>query len=193
MHKLRVITIIGSRKTPKDILESMRVIAEWCTNKGVIVRSGKAGGADAAAIYGCMDAYTKQTAVAVPEMYVPWSNFGSMDMTNAFDVDMGSNPAAKEIAKSVHPAWQRCSQGAQKLHTRNVGQILGKDLATPSDIVLYWCEEKHGKPTGGTATAVNLAGQHGCICINMLHDSWQQLLKPHLAAVQEAYKLTNKV
>lgn len=180
MNNMRVITIIGSRKTPTEIQGHMRKIAEWCTGKGIVVRSGKAGGADAAAIYGCMDAYTRGFGTVRPEMYVPWAGFGSEDMTNSFDINTGSCLEASLIAQKIHPAWTRCSDGAKKLHTRNVHQILGVNLDTPSDVVLYWCTEVAGAPTGGTATAVNLAKAYGCTCINMLHDSWKQQLKTQL-------------
>ena len=176
---VKIITIIGSRETPPDILARMRRIAKYCARNGIVVRSGKAGGADAAAIYGCMDAdfdgYITQSAT--PEMYIPWSGFGEGGMTNKWDINLGDSLEAEAIAKSIHPAWERCSQGAKRLHSRNVGQILGRDLNTPTDLVLYWCKEKFGKPTGGTATAVNLGTSKGCATLNMLHEGWNIKLK----------------
>lgn len=173
-----VIAIIGSRATPEDALVRMRQVAMWCSSNSIVVRSGKAGGADAAAIYGCMDALSRGTLNATPEMYIPWSGFGDETMTNAWDIQLGDNPIAATIAESIHPAWNMCKQGAKKLHTRNVGQILGKDLVTPSDVVLYWCkEDKNGEPTGGTATAVNLAKKYGIPTANMLNKGWENILR----------------
>ncbi len=177
---IKVITIVGSRKTPVGILPAMRRIACHCASNGIIVRSGKAEGADAAAIYGCMDAQRLNTLNTVPEMYIPWPCFGGTHMASCWDSVQGNNPYAIQIASALHPAWHRCSQGAKKLHTRNVCQILGAWLDTPSDVVLYWCEEKNGKPTGGTATAVTLAKERNCVTINMLHASWDDVLIPHL-------------
>ena len=166
---MKIITIIGSRETPECVLDFMKDVAEWCASNSIIVRSGKAEGADAAAIYGCMEAYNRYTLNAEPEMYVPWPNFGNHSMTQRWDSVQGSNAKAYRIAESIHPAWQRCSQGAQKLHTRNVCQILGKTLDKPSDLVLHWCKERAGKPTGGTATAVNLAVKYKCTTLNLLN------------------------
>jgi hypothetical protein len=177
---INTITIIGSRQTPSDVLELMEHIATWCTRKGIVVRSGKAGGADAAAIYGCMKAYEQSDIVAVPEMYIPWAGFGETGMSTAWDSVQGSNVHAESIASSIHPAWYKCSQGAKKLHTRNVCQILGVNLDKPSDVVLYWCKEVGGKPTGGTATAVNLGTRYGCKCINMLRPIWKEELRESL-------------
>lgn len=179
---MKYITIIGSRQTPADVLEKMRSIAKYCASLGVVVRSGKAGGADAAAIYGCMDAKKAGKLNAKPEMYIPWAGFGSSDMSREWDSIQGDNPEAVKIAMDVHPAWERCSQGAKKLHTRNVCQILGEDLQTKSDLVVYWCKESmFGEPTGGTATAVNLAKRSGIATVNMLSQDWK-------AACQKAFK-----
>lgn len=175
-----IITIIGSRKTPQDSLDWLMYAANYCTTHGHTVRSGKADGADTAAILGCIEAYDlagvpynlHQEGLGVPEMFVPWNGFGNKNLSSAWDSVQGDNPDAHDIAGSIHPAWHNCKESVRKLHTRNVCQILGEDLHTPSDIILYWCEEKKGKPTGGTATAVNLALSRGIQCINMLHSNW---------------------
>ena len=180
---INIITIIGSRETPANILTFMRKIAKYCATNNIVVRSGKAGGADAAAIYGCMDADKEGRLVAQPEMFIPWNRFGEASMSTKWDINLGSNEEAYVIASNLHPAWERCSQGAKKLHTRNVGQILGSNLNSPTDVVLYWCNEKGGEPTGGTVTAVNLGKEHECITINMLHESWKDVLRPLLGMV----------
>lgn len=183
---IKIITIVGSRQTPPEVLDNMRKIAKFCCSKGIIVRSGKAGGADASALKGCEEYYLENNIVALdlltrpPEMYIPWKGFGEDSMTKYFDCVQGSNVGAGLIAESTHPNWEACSQGAKKLHTRNICQILGKDLDTPSDLVLYYCKEVGGKPTGGTATAVNLGLKVGCKTINMLHEDWREHLRPLL-------------
>lgn len=181
INMIKTITIIGSRKTPQGVLDFMRKIAKYCAVNGIVVRSGKAGGADAAAIHGCMDALlVSGKTIAIPEMYIPWKGFGDNTMTTKWDNVQGENEKATYMAKAIHPAWDKCSEGAKKLHTRNVCQILGKNLDDPTDLVLYWCEERLGEPTGGTATAVNLGKDFGCVTINMLHDTWKDLLRPYL-------------
>lgn len=71
---------------------------------------------------------------------------------------------ATEIAMSLHPAWDRCSPAARRLHARNVLQILGGDFETPVGRVLCWTPD--GRVVGGTATALKLAKQHGIQIVN---------------------------
>jgi hypothetical protein len=57
----------------------------------------------------------------------------------------------------VHPAWDILSQGAQKLHARNVHQILGPDLSRPTPVEFVLCWTPDAQVVGGTATAIRLA------------------------------------
>jgi hypothetical protein len=78
-----------------------------------------------------------------------------------------------EKAASLHPAWSRLSIGPQKLHARNVGQVLGKNLATPVSFVLCWTkdgcatEQERTVKTGGTGTAIVLAHRLGIPVFNL--------------------------
>ena len=177
-----IVTIIGSRETPANILETLVNIAAKLMANGHTVRSGAAGGADETV----NTAYHRNARNGIqqtePEIFVPWYGFGKEIQGSLKYQIQGSNTEAAKIAEQIHPAWERCSQGAQKLHTRNVCQILGADIKTPSDVVLYWCKEQFGKPTGGTATAVNLASKHKVTTINMLHSNWTELLDVKLKA-----------
>ena len=172
-NSMKVITMIGSRKAPPHILEQLQAVAKYFAQSGVIIRSGKAGGMDSAALRGCLEANRRLPH----EMYIPWRGFGVIKSGGSWDCLMGEHVGARLIAKSLHPNWSRCTEGAKKLHTRNVPQIMGKDLNTLTDLVLYWCEEKNGQPTGGTATAVNLAKSLDINTINMLHNNWKAKLR----------------
>lgn len=53
------------------------------------------------------------------------------------------------------------------MHARNVYQVLGKDLDTPSKMLIAWTKlTRKGEPMGGTATAINLAKKFG---VEVLH------------------------
>lgn len=136
---------IGSRSTPGDIRELMTDTAKVFTAKGWILRSGGALGADRAFEQGVLP--------GAKEIYIAWG-FLKEDY---YYVPKEVYIEAEKIAASVHPAWDRCSDAVKKLHTRNVCIILGKDLQTPSKMVIYWAPEVDGVVQGGTATAVNLA------------------------------------
>ena len=151
-------TGIGSRETPTEILNRMADIAYALAKQGYILRSGGADGADSAFEQGC------DKAKGSKDIYIPWKNFNN----RGWDTRAGIVPdleAAKEIVMRMHPAPQRLSQGAMKLHSRNPYQILGDGLSTPSTFVISYT--KDGKLVGGTATALRLAAEHGIPVYNL--------------------------
>ena len=146
---------IGSRETPDDVLSLMTRLGKFLSEKNIILRSGHAGGADLAFENGC-DAANK----ANKEIWIPWKGFNNSD--SKFIV---SNPEAFKMASEIHPAWDRCSDGAKKLHARNMHQILGTDLKTPCNFVI--CYTKNGLLSGGTAQAMRLAEKYNIPVFNI--------------------------
>jgi hypothetical protein len=69
------------------------------------------------------------------------------------------------IAAKHHPAWYRCSDAARKLHARNVHQILGRDLASPSKFGVCWTAD--GQASGGTGQALRIADAYGIRVFNL--------------------------
>lgn len=149
---------IGSRKTPKHILELMADIGEKLRDDGYILRSGGADGADLA--------FTMKINREDAQIFLPWNGFN-----NSSSNFVGATDRAFKIAESIHPAWNRCSQGARKLHARNVHQVLGWDInkETYSEFVICWTPD--GKKIGGTATAIELAEQAGITIVNLAIES----------------------
>ena len=166
MTERRYYTGIGSRKTPPDVLELMGVVARKLEQDGWILRSGGAGGADLA--FG-----EAVTAWGNKEVFLPWKGFAQGGF---FQYDPALWREAELIASDplVYPLWNfdtGSSAGpnpkrdaVRKLQTRNVFQVLGKDLRTPSSFVLCWTpdgavsrKEWRRGITGGTGTAINLA------------------------------------
>lgn len=149
-------TGIGSRTTPPTICRIMTNLAKELASCDMILRSGNAGGADTAFYLG-----HSSVEGADYEIYLPWPNFGDIKNEKFIPLDQISTTKvdeAIEIVKNVHPAWDKLSQGAKKLHTRNVFQVLGQDLKTPSLILYCWTED--GKIQGGTATAIRIAKEY---------------------------------
>lgn len=147
---------IGSRETPEDILGMMRDIAKALALRGYTLRSGGAQGADQAFEYGTPACYDM-------EIFVPWSGFENKpDLMKLTPGELGN---AMKIAEQFHPNWAACSQGARKLHTRNVFQVLGRDLQSPSKFVICWTRD--GKATGGTGQALRIAEHHKIPIINL--------------------------
>lgn len=169
-------TGVGSRKTPEHILELMKLFATKMESKGYILRSGGADGADTAFESG---------VVSKKEIYLPWPRFNNrqgvhldvhLDMLSVQD-----KATAAAIAESVHPAWERLSEGARKLHTRNVLQVLGNDLASPSSFLICWAEEdKRGNISGGTRTAWMLAEKYGVRKYNLFNPDTERMVREWL-------------
>lgn len=68
---------------------------------------------------------------------------------------------------------------------RNIFQVLGKDLDTPSDFVVFWAKPigNSGKVSGGTNTAVALALQESIPVFNMYNDPTLKALRSHLGVL----------
>lgn len=142
---------IGSRISPPEILAMMTNLASYLERCSMILRSGGAEGADTAFQKGVC--YVDNMSI-----FIPWNGFNGLyhDLTDGvICLDKSKETALREIAKKYHPAWDRCSQGAQKLHTRNVLQILGEDGNTPCSFVICWTPK--GNLEGGTAQALRIA------------------------------------
>jgi len=150
-------TGIGSRKTPDKVLNLMSDIAYiYYIFLGSTLRSGGADGADKAFEAGCDKAHKNNGVNSLKEIYLPWKGFNNREGIIASDLPNWME--ATDIMCSIHPKTQALTQGAWKLHTRNIYQILGKDLNIPSHQVICWtpnCEA-----IGGTRTALVLADRY---------------------------------
>lgn len=142
---------IGSRETPENILLLMQAFGKFYS-KDYILRSGGAKGADSAFERGCDLGKGKK------EIFYANNTKGTLISEDVLI-------KAREIAASVHPAWDRCDEYTRKLHTRNVCQILGADLCTPVDFSICWT--KGGGFTGGTAIAMRVAERNGIPVVNL--------------------------
>lgn len=182
-----IYTGIGSRDTPKDVLWTMRQIGYGMARRGFTLRSGKADGADRAFEQGFLS--FKEAALeghehdilARAELYQPWSAFG--ECPTKWDMPINHIKysivaMARNWVKEIHPNPSALSSVALNLHTRNLFQVLGRDLLTPTDFVIYWAKtDKQGLPLGGTRTAVMVAKDKGIPTINMADDDWNPRFK----------------
>lgn len=162
MKNLKFYTGVGSRQTPEKILSHMTSMAKTLSDKGYILRSGGADGADTAFENG---AFSK-------EIYLPWKGFNN-NTSQLYDVC----EEAIKLAKDLHPKGNSLRESVLRLHARNCYQVLGKDLNTPSEFLICWTVG--GEAIGGTATAIRLAERWGIPVINLgnnydtlLLDTW---------------------
>jgi hypothetical protein len=152
-------TGVGSRKTPPSICAKMTTIASLLYDKGLVLRSGGAAGADSA--------FEKSVLVpSMKEIYIPWKTFENRH--NPTDINCEYSPAAMEIAKTIHPAWHKLERWGRRLHARNIHQVLGRTLDTPSQFLICWTPG--GGIVGGTRTAILIAFKHEVPVYNLGHE-----------------------
>lgn len=152
---------VGSRETPLEVLESMQEIAVYLDKAGMVLRSGGADGADLA--------FERKVPAMHKEIFLPWKSFNN-NASNLFYVP----PEAFTLAERYHPGWKYLKQGAQKLMARNVQQILGQLLDSPSKFVICWTQDgadgvniKTSSKTGGTGQSIRIAADHGIPVYNL--------------------------
>ena len=169
-----ILTGVGSRSTPEPILQLMEIIPR-CLGPDTVVRSGGADGADSAF----------ERGAPLKEIYLPWRNFNDNPSPLYLDrLDQGMVRVAEELVYDLHGNAANLTQGAFKLHTRNVLQVLGADLQTPSDLLICWTPDgavHHSMvsvKTGGTGTAIKLASYMGIPIYNLKR-------KKHLQEVEK--------
>ena len=159
----KIYTGIGSRETPPEVLDSMEEMAIQLAKMGWVLRSGGAPGAD--------QAFEEGSALAdwdLREIFLPWPNFEA-DAREPYRNKDKEFPfptqEAHVVAAEHHPRWRYLSQGAQKLHARNVHQIMGIDLLTPTSFVI--CYTVGGKGGGGTGQALRISNAYDVPVIDL--------------------------
>lgn len=169
---------IGSRQTPDSILRYMHRAAVSLAKRGFILRSGAANGADAAFEAGCLDGGGKS------EIWLPWKGFNEHSDTGFYPTEGHS-----DVAAGLHPAWNTLTRGPRALHSRNVGQVLGSDLASPVSFILCYTpdgatnEQERTRNTGGTGTAIVLASRHCIPVFNLANPDARRLFVAHVAGI----------
>ena len=166
-------TGIGSRKTPANVLREMEDISLTCYRLGWHLRSGGAKGADKAfesnaadrcVSYRPTDQMPQEAYDIARKFYEPYSK--------------------REFGRS----WSSTKAITKGLMTRNVYQVLGDDLNTPSQFVICWtpdgCEssETRTKATGGTGQAIAVATAFQVEVINLYNpdaiDRLEKMIRP---------------
>lgn len=155
MFEYKTYTGIGSRETPEDIKAAMTIVAFELSKQGWILRSGAAPGADTAFEMGAKAALKFSEGCVKPEIYLPWADFEGRE--RGWVTRTEPQVEAYAIAAYHHPNWGRLTQGAKKLHARNVHQILGYDVERPQPSSFVICWTSDGKGKGGTGQALRIA------------------------------------
>lgn len=149
----KIISIIGHRDSPPEILETIGKIAEFFAKKGWILRTGGAEGVDEAALEGF-----QRIANSKVELYLPWQGYN--DHRGLLWTQENWNEAAKH-----HPKWDTLKGTVKQLHARNMSIILGLDNKTLSDLIVAYT--RNGEEVGGTATGLRCGKAHDIPIYNL--------------------------
>jgi hypothetical protein len=184
---------IGSRETPKEVLDLMTKAANYLDGLGYTLQTGftfknketslDEEGADKA----FSDGSKNKTLFGPYGIRKTINGVTSVDKYNE-NVTEKSN----SIVKEIHPAPDRLTPGAVKLMARNTNQIFGKNLDSTVDFVLFYAQETKDplRPKGGTGQAVEMARRKGIPTINMADANWREQLKAAIANKSSAQPIT---
>lgn len=139
---------IGARATPLGVLHSMYIIAQHLGKRGVMLRSGRAEGADT------------------------WFEAGAKSVNgprDIFDEKMAKDrPWWMSHARKFHPNWPACSFKARQLHSRNSAIICGASLSNNVDFVICWTPG--AEVVGGTGQGLRIAQHYRIPVFNLARD-----------------------
>ena len=154
-----IITGIGTREPNRtqELTEIVKLFCGVANKNGWTLRSGAAPG---------MDNWFEQLWKGPKEIYIPRERYTPEGLpTRYHGYDGAINVTDPEIlrkafniASNIHPNWKACNPGARALHTRNVFQIMGQDLQSNANAIVYYAKyDRDGVSVkGGTRTAVHL-------------------------------------
>lgn len=155
-------TGVGSRNLTPSQLSLLEEIGKALASKGFTLRSGGADGTDIAFQKGACSVNPTKT-----EIWIPWKTFnslplsqGSLSQANYVTISQEQTEKAGQwlCDTGIMPWWSNCKQSVQKLHSRNVHQVVGNEdtsSAPLSKVCIYAAEEdENDNVKGGTRTAV---------------------------------------
>ena len=145
---------IGSRETPRDVLDLMTRIAEKLSRQDWVLRSGGAKGADSAFEKGAGG----------------WKEIYTTD-----DCEEWCLEKVEKFVPADRPPLRTMKPFIQKLLGRNMKQVFGPDGNVPSRFVICWTSD--GKDAGGTGYAIRAAWDAGIPVFNLQREDHRQRLE----------------
>lgn len=170
---MRLYAGIGSRRAPAPTLSLCTSIARHLRVRGWVLRTGHAIGCDQAFEDGAGDR---------SEVFLPWKDYEFAAPLNG-EVFRMPSAQALEMAVELHPAPERLSMPAIRLHARNCHILLGRCLNDPVAAVVCWTKDEE---RGGTAFGLRLARKHEIPVHNLwnpeVREEWERAICGHATA-----------
>lgn len=174
-------TGVGARTTPNDVLKRMIAFATAFAELGYTLRSGAADGADTAFEIGADYQNGRK------EIYLPWRGFNGNDSPH-FNI----SPEALRISGEIYgERWERTRSSVKCLMSRNIYQVLGLTLDTPSSFMLCWTPDgvithtERTRSTGGTGQAIACASLNQIPVFNLKNNGEEERLLDFIGGLDE--------
>lgn len=175
---MRYYTGIGAHATPPDVLDLMAAIARHSARQGIVLRSGGSPGADVAFEAGCGD--------GPKEIFVPWAGFNGnpspLVMTDGLLARVSGSDAWQALREALAAETLRVdldgiADEQRRLYARDVCEVLGADLSTPSERVVCWTPLTGERE--GTRIALYVARDAGIPSENLsdpaVYERWRRI------------------
>lgn len=158
---------IGSRSITNEQVQTIKQIAKSLSRFSYTLRSGGARGADMAF----------ESQAVKSEIFVPWKAYNN-NTSSLYP----PSPEAIELSSKFHPVWDKLKDGVRLLMGRNAHIILGQDLISPVDFVVYCAPlDEFGEVTGGTGQGIRIAKHYNIPTYNIV-------IEKELEELRELYK-----
>ena len=115
------------------------------------------------------------------EVHLPWKGFDGKESKFTYTSD-----EAKEFAKRHQPAWDNMKPVVQTFCAKNVRLVLGKDLKSPTQLLIIWSEDgaetarERTAKTGLTGVALSIAADLHIPVFNLQRPDAEQRLMQYL-------------
>lgn len=150
--------------------------------EGYTLRSGGADGADTSFEFGCDEVKGRK------EIYIPWPRFNGR--TEAILPPEKYTDALEVAAEIYGDRWTYLRSYVKLLMMRNIYQVLGYDLDTPSSFVLCWTPDgvrtasERARSTGGTGQAIACASLNQIPVFNLKNEGEEERLFDFLGGLK---------
>lgn len=184
---------LGSRETPYYVGKEMERFGYLFDKLGYLLSSGHAQGADMAFETGMLK--NRKKTEAGPRIFFPGANMNNTSVGKYpfyINSTKGENwEKAKEIALEIHPNPTALKKSLYPwfLHSRNVFQILGEDLKTPVEFMVYWAPWVGAAKEackGGTNTALQLCKRHAIPTYNLIERDDLEAVKALIYSIKQS-------
>lgn len=179
------LALIGSRETPRRVLDVMSLTGQALSESGHFSYSGGAPGADES----WLSRYDRERSLRI----IPYEGFNGLKTGVGVKVwkDFPNEVRIRSVikAREVTSYWDECRDIVKTLFARNALQVLGEDCQSPVDMVLFYAPIKLSSVTGGTRVAVDIAKRHGIPCYNLYEKEIYHRFKEKYAPTFDIFAL----